>query len=224
MNAMHDHVVIGCGGGGTWLAAKLAKLVGPERLMFVDGDIFEPKNIDRQLFDEHLVGRKKAEAVCDTYPESACDNDYFSCDSLELSSEDILFCCADNHACRKEVLLACDQYDCRAVILGNEYTDAEAYWYESSWKDTPNDPRVFYPAINTDRSGDPLGPPGCVEMQRENKQLVVANDAATTLSLYLYLFHTMERATLHAEDKPYWPVLHRAGLYKLSTVRYGDRA
>lgn len=223
--------IIGAGGGGSWTVAKLAKVT--KDICLVDGDTLEEKNLDRQLFDADQVGVNKAQALAQKYEIKEWRDGrltfgyiphYFSLGlGLPLQPHDILWCCADNHACRREVLAACDQYDCRAVIAANEFTDAEAYWYEPSWFNTPNDPRVVYPVILTDRSNDPLGPPGCVEKSKESPQLVFANDWASALATQLWWFHTRERPSLDRDTQPFWPVHHKVSMWKFSTIRYGDR-
>lgn len=214
------HYVIGCGGGGSWLVPKLVRLV--KDITLIDGDILEEKNLDRQLFRPDRIGWNKARALADMY-EIEWKERYFHSSLMRLERRDILFCCADNHACRKAVLEACDQYRCRAVIAGNEYTDYEAYWYETSFKDTSNDPRMFYPDILTDRSGDPLGPPGCVEEAKKTPQLVIVNAAAADMALSLWWFHTKVRPSLPSETRPHWPVMHRGNIYAVTTISLGER-
>mgnify|MGYP000856154200 CR=1 FL=1 len=61
---------------------------------------------------------------------------------------------------------------------------AEAYYYRRRWKGTARDPRVYYPEINQDRSGDPRATSiGCTgEVQNQNRQLVSANLMAAALA------------------------------------------
>ena len=54
--------VVGCGGTGFWTAVFLA-MSGVEELILVDSDILEVSNLNRLLFEESLVGKKKAEAL-----------------------------------------------------------------------------------------------------------------------------------------------------------------
>lgn len=52
--------VIGCGGLGGYIIEMLARL-GVEGLVVVDGDVFDPTNLNRQLLsDEKYIGTKKA--------------------------------------------------------------------------------------------------------------------------------------------------------------------
>jgi hypothetical protein len=229
------HYVIGCGGVGSWLVPKLTRLLGSTRrseVTLIDGDTLEERNLDRQLFGPDDIGRNKAEALADAHggalgsPQVVPRYFHGGMEGLSLGPDDLLWCCADNHACRREVLSACDQYDCRTVFGANEYLDSEAYWYEPNWRDTANDPRVFYPTILTDNTGDPLGPPGCTgQAQERSPQLVIANDAASTLATWLYWFHFQVRPGLPrtSEVRASWPVMHRINKWRTTTVKYGDR-
>lgn len=211
--------VIGCGGGGIPTAQNLRKL-GP--VVLIDGDRFEEKNLDRQFFHPSAIGLNKAEATAASL-DCEFNPNWFHAGLLRLRPSDVLFVCVDNNAARLQALMACDQTGCKAVFQANEYTEAEAYWYEKAWKDTPNDPRVFYPDILTDRSGDPLGPPGCVEASKSSPQLVLANAWSSSLALSLYWFHTKERTKLEPESQAYWPVHHLCNEHGFRTVKWGDR-
>ncbi len=55
--------VVGCGGLGGYIIEILAR-IGIGALTVVDGDVFEPSNLNRQLLSEEtLLGTKKAEAA-----------------------------------------------------------------------------------------------------------------------------------------------------------------
>ncbi len=220
------HVIAGNGGVGSRLVELLIRVVDPRTLVLVDKDKLEPKNLDRQLFDEDQVGMSKSVALAAKYKldDAAVDEWFSSSLDLGIASEDFIFCCCDNAAAMRETLIVCDEKDCRAVIAANEYTDAEAYWYERSMKDTPNDPRVFYPSILTDRSGDPLGPPGCQgEAQQQNRQLVLANAMAADLAALLFWFHARERPDMDVEDKPNFPVMYKFNLFGPKAIKWGTR-
>src|SRR5262245_46622640 len=66
---MHDRVVlIGCGGIGSQLLPPLARYLAsrPEPrplLVLVDGDVFEPGNLGRQVCSTRDLGTNKAEAL-----------------------------------------------------------------------------------------------------------------------------------------------------------------
>lgn len=224
------NIVIGAGGIGSWLVPKLVRL--ESNVIIVDGDTLEKKNLDRQLFDNGHIGMNKAKALSLkhglwTEDESSFVPEYFSSglqiNEDQFSENDLLWCCADNHTCRREVLDTCDMYGAKCIIAANEYVDFEAYYYEPSMAHSPNDPRVIYPDMLTDRSGDPLGPPGCVEAARTNRQLVIANSMASEMAMWLYWFHFHERPKADMELRNFWPIHHRGHSGGLRTVKWGDR-
>lgn len=214
--------IIGCGGGGSLDAMKLNKMRVP--LTFVDGDVFEEGNYDRQLFRHDQIGMNKAIAMAALYPGSEAIPDWFP-GNIRPAPQDMLLCGADNHACRLAVLESCDRFRCRTIIAANEYTDAEAYWYEPSMKDTPNDPRIFYPAIRTSQVGNPLAPPGCTGANQEKTpQLFLANDWSSAFLLHLWWFHTHERKKMDDDTRPYWPIHHKINKFGTqTTIAMGDR-
>jgi molybdopterin/thiamine biosynthesis adenylyltransferase len=215
------YYIIGCGGVGSWLVPKLAKLVPTKDIILMDGDVLEEKNLDRQLFDPHCIGMNKAEALAERYGIPHAVPEYFSPGSIEPWAGDILFVCADNHAARRAALHTADALGCKVIVGANEYTDAEAYIYHRDWKDTGNDPRVFYPDILTDRSGDPLAPVGCTgEAAVASPQLVLANDWASGLMLHLFWYHTKE-ADKYPQD--YWPVHEKVSFAKFTTIKFNER-
>lgn len=227
--------VIGAGGVGSWLVPKLIRVVNSMELF--DGDVLEKKNLDRQLFDEDDIGQNKASALAGKYtssPKMIYDSPkFFSSGMVDdddepyaFYPEDILFCCADNAAARRETLIVCDRFGCRCCIAANEYTDAEAYWYEPEWCNTPNDPRVFYPEMLTDLTGDPLAPQSCTgHAAEQSPQLVFANDMASSFACWLYWFHARTREELPREPEveAAWPVHFKVNKFQFTTIRKGDR-
>ena len=58
-------LVVGCGGLGGYTVDMLARL-GVGSIRMVDGDVFEPSNLNRQLLSEvPLLGRKKAQVAAE---------------------------------------------------------------------------------------------------------------------------------------------------------------
>jgi hypothetical protein len=217
-----NHYVIGAGGVGSWLVPKLCRI--ERNLVIIDGDTLEEKNLDRQLFDRHQIGANKAKALAEKYiHDHGFREEYFSRNLLRLEKSDWLWCAADNHACRREVLAACDQYRCRAIIMANEYVDAEAYYFQPDMAGTPNDPRVFYPEINTDRSGDPLGPPGCVQAAKDSPQLVLANAMAADLGGWLFWHWTRTIKDIPEDAWEFSPVHLKMNPMGPRNIKLGDR-
>lgn len=185
--------VIGVGGVGSYLVPALAKLINRDEIWLVDGDKLEAKNIDRQLFSAHDIGKFKAEAL--GRKESVrFINTYYGFGTLEHSPKDWILCCCDNHAARLSCIRATDMFECNLIIGANETNSAEAYYYKHDWKDTAYDPRVMYPEILTDLTGNPMArAAGCTgEAQVENRQLATANFMAAALMQHLLVLWRME--------------------------------
>lgn len=211
-------VIVGCGGVTSWMIAPLLKLLdqcepNPE-VVLLDGDTIEERNLERQWFSEEDIGKNKAEAmvVANTSGNNSAWLMYhrqFYTDGtiLPISGLSLFLCCADNHAARRAVLSAVDRGQGWAIIAGNEYTEAESYYYESSFKGTPLDPRIYYPAILTDNTGDPTRPAGCTGLAAiAAPQLVLANFSAANHMLWLFYHHFIERPIDKEYLKEYMPV------------------
>lgn len=133
---MQTYIMIGAGGTGTHLIPKaLAYLDAYHRnegsdwqFVVIDGDNFEEKNGDRQLFDSGFLMANKAEAMAQMYnrfPVRAVPR-FIGREDLEefIQNSDTIFICADNHSIRalvEERALALD--DITVINAGNELSD-----------------------------------------------------------------------------------------------------
>lgn len=222
--------LVGCGGVGSWLLPALIKLLeGAESkptIHLIDGDKLEAKNMDRQLFSPADIGSFKADALANLYIRqypSIKSLPTFLTPSTEVADHSLFFGAADNHTARRTILQLVDRFGGKAIIGGNEYTDAEAYLYEPDWLGTPADPRIYYPDILTDTTNDPTGLAGCTgEAAVSSPQLVLSNYLAGGYMLHLFYFHYVERPKLERDIKPFWPVIHRSTFSRLSTELYGQ--
>jgi len=198
--------VIGCGGVGSWLVPALTRMVKHSEITVIDGDKLEEKNIDRQLFDELDIGRFKSESMAEMYGVGHMVT-WYAAGLFEHYKDDWLFVCVDNHVARSAALAACDMSGCAAIIAANETHSSEAYIYRPDWKGSLMDPRVYYPEIETDKSGDPQARgAGCTgEAARANPQLVTANMMAASLMMHLYVIWGISYRKLDRETRPYLP-------------------
>lgn len=225
--------VIGAGGVSSYLLPPLLKTLrylskkAPPVTVF-DGDKLEPRNLERQLFVPASAEEKeyKASALVATakvyepeYKEKLfAINEYFH-GGIELADGGLLFICVDNHVARKAALQACDRYYCNAVIAANEYTDSQAIWYNPFNSGTILDPRVRYPEILSDESGDPTSPVGCTAEAalQAAPQLAIANMTAAAYALQLFWFYCVAAPGMDKESRPFWPVEHGNNFNKIST-------
>ena len=191
------HFIIGAGGGGTWLIPALKKLFPADTIAVVDGDVFEPSNMDRQLFGPEMLGMNKASAMGIMHQIQSLPR-YYQLGTVDHVSTDLIWGCVDNHRARLSILQACDFYHCKSIIAGNEKTSASAMYYEPSFRGTIRDPRVRYPEIITDHTGDPLARAmGCVgEIRAGTTQLVSANHLAVSLAMHLAVAWIKERESM----------------------------
>jgi hypothetical protein len=198
--------LIGCGGVGSWLAPALCKLQDPDNVQLIDGDKLETKNLDRQLFKPEQVGSFKAQALAELY---GCkyENEWFSMGRFPIDRSDWLLVAVDNHPARLAALQECDCNGCSAIFGANETFSAEAFYYRREWRGTPFDPRVYYPEILSDHSGNPMAAAiGCTgEAQRQNVQLASANFTAAALMLQLLSVWRTKASQLRGEALKHLP-------------------
>lgn len=210
--------LIGCGGVGSALVPSFCLLKSPQDITLIDGDTIERKNLNRQMFDASQIGMNKAQALaakfgCHFLPE------WFSRGRLRHYRNDWLLCLVDNHRTRLEALEVCDDVGCQCIIAANEMHSAEAYYYRRSWKDTSRDPRIYYPELLIDRSGDPRAASiGCTgEVQENNRQLVSANLMAAALAEHLFVLWNLKAPRMDRETVELLPHKFAANLTKLET-------
>ena len=192
---MKTTVIVGAGGIGGWLVQLLGKMKCS--VVLIDGDTVERRNLSRQLFGKDSIGRNKAEAMAATMdpegefvkPLATFLGPGFLDDAIPEDA--FWFCAADNHPARAAMLDCVDAREAKCCIAANEYRDAEAYYYDARNRGTGLDPRMYYPAILSDHSGDPMMP--CTGAEADKKpQLALANAQAAIHAVWLYRFWTEE--------------------------------
>lgn len=210
--------IIGCGGVGSAIVPSFCLLKSPVDITLIDGDTIERKNLNRQMFDAAQIGKNKAQALagkfgCHALPE------WFSRGKLRHYRTDWLLCLVDNHRTRLEAIETCDEHGCQAIFAANEMHSAEAYYYRRAWKGTARDPRVYYPELLTDRSGDPRAAAiGCTgEAQETNRQLVSANLMAAALAEHLFVLWHLKAPRIDRETVDALPHKFAANLSRLET-------
>ena len=210
--------VIGCGGVGSAIVPSLCLLKSAEQITLIDGDKIEEKNLNRQMFDQSQIGLNKAQALAHKH---GCRflGEWFARGKIRHQRLDWLICLVDNHRARLETLEVCDEAGCQAIFAANETHSSEAYYYRRPWKGTERDPRVYYPEINTDQSGDPRGAAiGCTGLAQEtNRQLVSANLMAAALAEHLFVLWNLKAPRMDKETVAVLPYKFAANLTKLET-------
>ncbi len=204
---MIDYTIqIGCGGTGGILGPMLARLLAyhqnsSARILFVDGDEFEEKNVTRQIVGPDQLGRNKAEVMLDLCSlqgltaASALDKylNYKMLPRITRGFQFPLFVCAvDNDATRAEVLKYCledcpnffwvspgnaDDSDGTAPIRG------QVVWYgRYNGKVFGSNPLEMFPQLEnpTDRVPEAGS---CANQAPSAPQLITSNAMAASLTL-----------------------------------------
>lgn len=208
--------IIGCGGVGSALIAPFALLRKPSDITLIDGDTLELKNLNRQMFSRDDIGRNKAEALGQRHG-CAFVAEWFGKGKFPIRRNDTLLVLVDNMPARREALEECDAIGCQAIFAANEQYSSEAFFYQRNWRDTPKDPRVYYPELNTETGDDPRAASiGCTgEAQEQNVQLVSANFMAAALAQHLYVLWMMRAPTLDKATRERLPHKMAANLSRL---------
>src|ERR1041385_1305333 len=133
---MDRYVLIGAGGTGShviapalaYLHAYQANKNEAYEFLVIDGDNYEYKNLERQLFDPDLVGQNKADALCSMYkryPVVPIPKFIGAKDLDELIPEySVVFSAVDNYSIR--ALLVDHALKLKNIVLinaGNEKSD-----------------------------------------------------------------------------------------------------
>ncbi len=189
----------------------------------MDGDTLEKKNMNRQLFTNADIGKNKAEVLAARYGCRVVPK-WYAQGVYTYRPTDWLICCADNHPTRLAVLDDCDSMGCQAIIAANERTSSEAYVYRRQWRDSKRDPRVYYPEIITDKSGDPRRASiGCTgEAQKETPQLVTANALAAGLAGHLLTVWSLEAKKMKPEAIQFFEYRINKNMTSVESTRVGQ--
>jgi len=215
---MKRNYVIGCGGIGSWLVPLLQKMIPKDEVIIpMDGDRIEQRNFDRQLHLPEHFSWNKAEAISFQYMLGDFHPRYLTKMTRPiLKVEDWVWCAVDNHPARRECLEWIDDCDASGVFGGNEYESGQAYIYFSNWKDTALDPRIRFPEILTDKSGDPNRPNCQGAAQEAAPQLALYNCLVASQMVQLYWFFIRDSLQVLNE---YWPVEHVSSNSRLMTFQ-----
>ena len=188
--------VIGCGGLGGHLIELLAR-VGVGSITAVDGDVFEPSNLNRQLLSEvSLLGCSKARAACDRVARINPQVEVRAVEAFldETNAADLIGGCdavldaLDNIPSRKILAKACE-------TAGIPYIyGAIAGWVAQAAVSLPGDHLIdtLYPEGTeaTDKSALSFTPALCASMQSALcVQLLAGRPVPSGTIFYFDLLH-----------------------------------
>ncbi len=148
-------IVVGCGGTGSHYIKELGRLIygmnkkNSVRLILVDGDYVEEKNLVRQAFLPQDIGRNKAQVMSEILRQAYGINSEFydeyidtPSDLSQLVEDDdivLLVGCVDNHQCRQSMhrfyqarqhciyMDSANEYSAGEVVIGSKIGGIEMY-------------------------------------------------------------------------------------------------
>jgi len=196
-------LVIGCGGTGQFLIPALCKLLyyhpnGTCDITIMDGDIFKPKNYDRQ-FVTHC-GENKAIGLGRQLPSYVkIIPDYINHYNVvkiltNLVPPILIIPAVDNLATRHIILKNADRLglDYYWLCPGNEYNTYQVSFYKDGMFSHPFDRyrNLAYPVDNI--------PGSCIEETPSTPQLIAANMSSAALTI-CYLTNILDRIKIPQE-------------------------
>lgn len=131
MQTQYVFIIVGVGGTGSLLARDLPKLLigTSHKILLVDGDIVEKKNMERQSYQEQDIGENKAVAL------SSKINTFYSanCEAMNcyLTKNEILEYCDKNYM-YTPVIIGCVDNDATRKILEHTFNNLDWCYYLDS--------------------------------------------------------------------------------------------
>lgn len=219
-----DHVyLIGLGGTGSHLVGPLVKLLwhhpnGTGSVMLIDGDKYERSNRNRQVFEETDLGENKAEASAGrvvgilgaaTTVNEFVDKEKFTRilegekgSSVEKDEVLLVITAVDNHATRKDIILALDEGGYQNFVLispGNTYDSGQVILYVK-WNGERKTVHPFdkYSDLADPEDTIPQQGDGCMDQTPSTPQLITANMGAAW-SVLCEVSNLLDDKTWHEE-------------------------
>jgi hypothetical protein len=223
------------------VAVAVASLPGITKLFLLDGDIFEEKNLDRQLGVQ--VGKAKVDAlkefILERRPEleietcphfiGTLDGDSTVSDWLsDPKSPKAVVMTVDNYAGRRRILesfFSDSQWPGAQLLFagGNELWDGHGLVQLKSWKGTPSEYTTLYPETLTRTDAFDPAKPSCTELaQASEPQLAVTNQLVADFIVQLIIFYEIKlNAELYTHclktQQPILPLEHACSFGTLTT-------
>lgn len=212
--------MIGAGGTGTHLGESLARLLayhkdGADSLTIIDGDEYEKKNGERQLFDPSNIGVNKAEAMANGMefmnegidikhaPEFVDDDKFAAILGENVKDKDemlLIILSVDNHASRNAIIRVLDREERQNFLLlspGNSYDMGQVVvWYRYKGRNINLHP--FKRFDDLEHPTDKIPGIGCAEEAVSTPQLISANFSAA-YGCILLVQSFLDNGILHDE-------------------------
>jgi len=213
--------VVGLGGSGSQVARSLARIVYDMRrarmhtpkLVFIDPDVVEEKNVGRQLFAAGDVGQNKSRVMARRFNQAlgleiaAIDQPLNVRQHIDRNGN-LIIGCVDNHDARRELaqaegiwLDAGNHFDSGQVCLGNT-TDHENMLRhvkgdEGKYRYLPSPALLFPQLLEPEPKPNPQPNLSCADLVARGDQHLLVNDlVACVVAGYVYkLLHRLPITT-----------------------------
>lgn len=219
-------VIIGAGGVTSYMLPAL-KNTFDLTATIIDGDTLEKHNLDRQLFNNNMVGENKAKALMRQYKfkqsQGQAITEYFDSNLLDtpyklfFAQADVYICCVDNHPARKALIDTAVRYRKPVVVCANEYHTSQAFIFDPNLaSDMCQSYHPFnrYPELETSTVGNPISCQG--DALEATPQLAIANQVAASFGNYL-LWNWFGMGVKEDQYK-YMPVEFQSTFSKMQTL------
>ena len=188
MKTINHVTLIGAGGTGSMTPPAI---VPTKDVTIYDGDDYEERNINRQIYAIGEVGNNKADVMVEKFKGG--NHSLTSVPAMLRGNEriksDLIVCCVDNNEGRKACRSISMDQDIPLIICGNEEWEPMAWLFLPEFQYTNRDP--FGPRWKLDKltEGRQETCDG-VEIVAENKQLPGANFGAAGHAVHI--IHSLE--------------------------------
>jgi len=222
-------IIIGAGGVASYLLFPLNKTFDIKQGILMDKDIFEDKNLDRQMFPKTSIGKAKAEVlakankikllpVVQYLDEASASSLKSTCHRLDPVEDNVVvICLVDNHPARRAAIHLAEQLECPLIIGANEYETSQVIYWSPHWPDHFK-PSVRYPDMATSDEGSPINCTG--EATESTPQLAMAN--MVTAALVLNMLWKWHGENYYVMPEGYEPIEFQTTLGAMETISYGD--
>lgn len=197
--------VIGIGGTGTNLLAFVPRYLAYQweskrgvEVTLVDGDKFEGRNEDRQIFDEQgnkadvtaaRLRREFPSLTVLSIPEFVTPQNVREI----VRPRDVVLLAVDNHATRKLVFDRCRGLSNVTLIsAGNDLVDGSVMVYIRKKGKDVTDPVRLHPEIQFPQDRNPGEDPSCMALAAEGEPQIVITNMAAALGMAMALFQFLK--------------------------------
>lgn len=212
--------IVGVGGTGSHLIGPLVQLMehhpdGCTNIVVIDGDSYEDKNADRQVFASDQLGKNKAVATVErlkhpalqavaAYVDEASFTKVLAAHVPDCDDNILVITSVDNHATRKAIIDSLDNAKYQNFFLvspGNQFSTGQITTYiKQNGVVVGVHPYQVYSDLKNPDDFIPGTVAGCEVLLRSTPQLILANMAAA--------WSVLSNVYLLLEDKGWFNEIH----------------